>query len=195
MIRVVPLSAIKNVSLVSKRHVGVVAALLVLSLFGQVGVSAQPFGVGLFGEDVPFGSETSLAIGLSNQVNMTLASNGMEFRGTGSHTVTVTSLDVVGYDLYVHAPNGTAMQKGANSIAASANLTPAALAVNTWGYNTTGSTTQFVGMTGIQALIRSGTGPFTTGDSVTMTYGAYANTTKSSGTYSVDVTYTVVGRT
>lgn len=184
-----------NMPTVNKWHIGATFVALISCLYAQVGVSAQPFGVGLFGENVPFGSETSLAIGLSSEVNMNLLPNGTEFRGTGSHVVTVTSLDVVGYNLYVHAPNGTSMQKGASTIAASVNAAPAALAVNTWGYNTSGSTTNFTGMTGSQSLIRTGTGPFTSGDSVTMTYGAYANTTKSSGTYSVDVTYTAVGQT
>mgnify|MGYP003620970032 CR=1 FL=1 len=156
---------------------------------------AQPFGVGLFGEDVPFGSETSLSIALSNVADVPLTPSGGTFSGTGSHTVTVTSTDVVGYDLYVNTTAGTAMSNGTHTIPASANATLAALSVNSWGYNTTGSTTNFKGMTTTQALINSGTGPFTSGTPTNVTYGALIDITKSAGTYSVDVTYTAIGRT
>ena len=160
----------------------------------QVAV-AQPFGVGLFGENVPFGSETSLSIALSSSADVPLTPSGGTFSGTGSHTITVTSTDVVGYDLYVNTTAGTAMSNGTDTIPASANTTPAALSTNSWGYNTTGSTTNFKGMTATQALINSGTGPFTSGAATSATYGALIDITKSAGTYSVNVTYTAIGRT
>lgn len=101
----------------------------------------------------------------------------------------------MGYDLYVNVNVSTAMSNGLSSIPASGNSSPAPLAINTWGYNTTGSTTDFKGMSGTQTLINSGTGPFKSGVDTTVTYGTYIDTTKSSGVYSVGVTYTAVGRT
>ena len=87
------------------------------------------------------------------------------------------------------------MSNGTDTIPASANTLAAPLAVNTWGYNTTGSTSNFKGMTGTQALINSGTGPFKSGVATTVTYGTHIDTSKASGVYTVGVTYTAVGRT
>lgn len=174
----------------------VVATMVTAVLVSLQGVAyAQPFGVGVFGEDVPFGDETSLSIGLSNEIDMDLDPDGSLFRGTGSHDVTVTSTDVIGYDLYVHATTDTFMDNGTDTVDASANSAPDPLAVNSWGYNTSSSTSDFIGMSATQDLINSGNGPFKEGDSVTVTYGALLDITKSSGTYSVDVTYTAVGQT
>ncbi len=170
---------------VTALHLMFASLAVVVCLGAQQVAVAQPFGVGLFGENVPFGSETSLSI----------TPSGGTFSGTGSHTITVTSTDVVGYDLYVNTTAGTAMSNGTDTIPASANTTPAALSTNSWGYNTTGSTTNFKGMTATQALINSGTGPFTSGAATSATYGALIDITKSAGTYSVNVTYTAIGRT
>lgn len=156
---------------------------------------AQPFGVGVFGENVPFGSETSISISLDATTNVSLVPSGGTFSGTGTNTVTVTSTDVIGYDLYVNTTSGTSMSNGTDTIAASANSSAAPLVTNSWGYNTTGSTTDFKGMTGTQSLIGGGSGPFTTGTPTTVTYGAVIDITKSAGTYSVGATYTAVGRT
>lgn len=180
---------------VKKWHLGAATFGFAVCLLGQQAAVASPFGVGVFGEDVPFGSETSISIGLSNNVDTNPTPSGGNLFGTGSHTVTVTSTDVVGYDLYVNATSSTAMSNGGSTIAASANATPSALALNSWGYNTTGSTSNFIGMTGTQALLNSGTGPFKNGVATTVTYGTYIDTSKASGVYSVGVTYTAVGRT
>ena len=180
---------------VTKHHIAVATLLLAGCLFVQQSVSAQPFGVGVFGEDVPFGDETSVAISLSNAIDMHLSPTGPNFEGTGAHTITVTSTDVIGYDLYVNATGSTAMSNGTDTVAASANVAPGTLTANSWGYNTSGSTANFRGITGTQVLIGSGTGPFKAGDHTTITYGATVDMTKSSGTYGVDVTYTVIGRT
>lgn len=176
-------------------HLAVASFALLVCLGMQQAAVAQPFGVGLFGEDVPFGSETSLSIALSSVADVPLTPSGGTFSGTGSHTVTVTSTDVVGYDLYANTTSGTAMSNGTHTIPASANVAPAALSTNSWGYNTTGSTSNFTGMTATQALINSGTGPFKNGTPTNVTYGALIDITKSAGTYSVDVTYTAIGRT
>ena len=180
---------------VTKAHIGIATVVVCICLMLQGVASAQPFGVGKFGENVPFGSQTSISIALSNSADIALTPSGGTFSGTGSHAVTVTSTDVVGYDLYVNTTAGTAMTNGTDNVPASANGTAGPLATNTWGYNTTGSTTNFLGMTAAQQLINNGTGPFTSGVATNVTYGALIDITKSAGTYSVDVTYTAVGRT
>jgi hypothetical protein len=83
---------------------------------------------------------------------------------------------------------------GSDTILASGNSSPASLSTNTWGYNTTGSTTNFVGMTTSPIEIKTASGPYTTGDTTTITYGALTDITKSAGNYTVHVVYTAVPR-
>src|SRR5688500_16678293 len=78
-----------------------------LVLLSQQSASASPFGQGEFGADVPFGSVTSLTISLGGDVSLALLPDGPDYSGTGSHTVTVTSTDVVGYLLYAHSTGST----------------------------------------------------------------------------------------
>ncbi len=170
---------------------GLLAASLAIAM--PTKVFAAPFGAGVFGEDVPYGSPTSLGISLSNAVEMTITPSGSSFSGTGSHTVTVTSTDVIGYKLYVNATTDTSLSNGTDTIAASSNNTMNSLAVNSWGYNTTGSTTNFLGMTLSQALLKDASGPYKDGDDTTVTYGAVVDMSKSSGTYTTDITYTAIG--
>jgi hypothetical protein len=155
---------------------------------------ASPFGQGRFGADVPFGSATSLSINLSGNVPISLALNGGNFSGTGSHVVTVTSTDVVGYYLYVHTTSGTSMTNGAASIPVSTNISAGALSVGSWGYNTSGSSTNFLGMTSSGVVIKDAIGPHKSGDPTTVIYGALASGTQAAGTYSVPVTYTAVAK-
>jgi hypothetical protein len=157
-------------------------------------VSASPFGQGVFGAQVPFGSITSLAIALGGDVSLALTPSGPNLEGSGSHTITITSTDVVGYGLYVYAASGTDMVSGSSTIPASANGSAAPLSTNTWGYNTNASS-NYLGITTVPKLIKTGTGPFETGDNTTVTYGVLADNTVSSGSYSVSVTYTVVALT
>jgi hypothetical protein len=170
----------------------------ILAFFTFLSVSpaqASPFGQGVFGANVPFGSATSLSINVGSDVTIPLTLNTGTFSGTGSHTVTVTSTDVVGYYLYVHTTSTTGMvNANGATIPASANGSPAALATNTWGYNTTGSTTNFLGMGLTSSVIKDASGPFTSGDSTTVTYGALTDTTQDAGSYSVAVTYTAVAK-
>ncbi|TAH34080.1 hypothetical protein EYC59_03730 [Candidatus Saccharibacteria bacterium] len=183
------------------RAANTVRRLIVLGLFvtvmaasGQT-VLASPFGQGVFGADVPFGSATSLAIALGGNVSLNLTPNGSNFEGSGSHTITVTSTDVVGYELYIYASGSTAMSNGTDTIPASANASPSSLAVNTWGYNTTGSTTNFKGITTTPTVFKTALGPYKSGDNTTVTYGVLTNITKSSGAYTSNVTYTAVALT
>jgi hypothetical protein len=167
---------------------------LTIAVFIPSAAFASPFGQGVFGADVPFGSATSLSIDLGGDVSMALAFNGTNFSGNNSHIVTVTSTDVVGYYLYAHGTTTTDMTSGAAIIAASSNSSAAPLSAGTWGYNTSGSTTNFLGMPVGGALIKQGTGPFKNGDPTTVTYGALAGPTQPAGTYSVSITYTVVAQ-
>ena len=154
-------------------------------------VSASPFGQGVFGADVPFGSMTSLGINLGGDVSMTLAPSGPNLAGTGSHVITITSTDVVGYQLFARSSSSTNMVNGSATIPASSNSSPAALSVNTWGYNTDGSS-NFIGMTPTPFLIKDTSGPAKTGDNTTVTYGALTDTAQAAGQYTTAVTYTVV---
>lgn len=159
-------------------------------------VYAQPFGVGFYGADVPFGDLTSISIDLSAAVtiNPTSVGGGL-YGGSGSQTITVTSTDVIGYDLYINATTTTDMKNGGATILTTANSSPASLATNTWGYNTTGSTSTFKKITLSQVSIDTATGPYKNGRDTTVTYGVLIDNTPTSGTYTVDVTYTAVGQT
>jgi len=160
----------------------------------QQTAGASPFGEGKFGADVPFGSQTSLSIALGGNVSLNLAPSGGNFVAQSSHTITVTSTDVVGYSLYIYSVGSTAMTNGSGSIPASGNTTAGPLAVNTWGYNTNGST-NYLGMTTVPALFKTATGPYKSGDNTTVTYGVLTDITKGAGSYNVSVTYTAVALT
>ncbi len=155
-------------------------------------VAASPFGQGVFGAQVPFGSVTSLSIALGGNVNLNLTPSGATFVGQGSHILTVTSTDVVGHSLYIYSPGGTNMVNGSYTIPASSNTSAGALATNTWGYNIDGST-NYIGMTTTPVLLKTATGPFYDSDDTTnVYYGVLTDITKGNGSYSVTVTYTAV---
>ena len=171
----------------------VVVLTLVSCVIPQSPASASPFGQGVFGADVPFGSNTSMSITLGGNVSLNLTPSGSNFTGSGSHTVTVTSTDVVGYRLYAQSPGGNAMTNGSYSIPASSNNTLAPLSVNSWGYNTDGSS-NFLGMLTSPSVLKDANGPYKNGDNTTVTYGALANITKGAGNYTVGVVYTAVSK-
>jgi len=157
-------------------------------------VSASPFGEGVFGADVPFGSLTSLTINLGGNVSLNLSPSGSDFVGSGSHTITITSTDVVGYSLYIYGDGTTDMSNGTDTIPASSNSSAGSLATNTWGYNTDGSS-NFLGLTTHPVLLKTAIGPYKNGDDTTVTYGVKTDITKSAGSYTSTVTYTVVALT
>lgn len=162
----------------------------------QQPASATPFGQGVFGANNAFGSQTSLSITLGSAVSMTLTSGGSTFSGSGSSSVTTTTNDAVGYNLYTFGPSGTSMTRngGGDTIPASSNTSAAALATNTWGYNTDGSS-NYIGLTSTPVLVKSANGPYQSGDTTNFTYGVVTDTTtKSAGTYTVNVAYTVAAR-
>lgn len=178
-------------ALIRNPRTPIVVLACVLFLTFSASVSASPFGQGKFGADVPFGSMTSLGINLGGNVSMILALSGSNLTGTGSHTITVTSTDVVGYQLFARSSGSSNMVNGSAVIPASSNGTPATLALNTWGYNTDGSA-NFIGMKPNPYLIKDTSGPAKTGDNTTVTYGAFTDATQAAGKYTTSVTYTVV---
>jgi hypothetical protein len=155
--------------------------------------NAQPYGAGKYDSNVPYGNQTSLsisAIGATMAVNPSTSGT----LGTASGPVTVTSTDVVGYMLYIRAVGSSSMTTAVSTIPASANVSNAALSINTWGYNITAGTT-FTGITTSDILLKNATGPFSTGDTTTVTYGLNIDRTKSAGNYTSNVIYTAVPQT
>lgn len=165
------------------------------SVLLQQPAQATLFGQGDFG-DSTFGSQSSISMSLSGNVAMNLTLNGGNFEGSGSHTVTVTTNDAVGYRLYAYSQNSTNLTRigGAQTIPISANSSPAALAVNTWGFNTTGSTTNFQRLLTTPTEIKVTSEPATSGDVTTVTFGVKTDTAKAAGTYTGNVAYTVAAR-
>jgi hypothetical protein len=174
--------------------VATVLAIGFLSFLPITDVMASPYGSGIYNANVPYGGQTQLTISTSGNINLALTPSDTGTLASTSGTVTVTSTDVVGYKLYVRSIASANMINGAQTIPASANGSPAALAVNTWGYNLDGST-NYTGMTLSDVLIRNRTGPYTSGDVTTITYGVRLNNAKAAGRYSNSVIYTAVPQT
>lgn len=155
---------------------------------------ASPFGAGAFGANVPFGGQTSLSISTDGNVLISVTPTDSGATATANSNVTVTSTDVVGYKLYIRALSSTNLNNGGSTLPASANVSPAALSVNTWGYNTDASS-NFAGMSLTDTLIRTGTGPYSSGDTTTVTYGLKIDNSKPAGNYSTSIVYTAVPQT
>lgn len=172
----------------------IVLAIAFFSTFLGGEVVASPYGAGKYSADVPYGGQTQLTISTSGNIALNVIPSDAGTLATASGTVTVVSTDVVGYKLYVRSLTSTDMVSGAVVIPASANGSPASLAVNTWGYSLSGGST-FTGMTLSDVLIRSATQPYTSGDITTVTYGVNVNNAKKAGSYSNSVVYTAVPQT
>lgn len=171
-----------------------VIAILCLSLILGNVAEAAPYGAGVYNADVPYGGQTQLTISTSGAVALAVIPSDSGVTTTASGTVTVVSTDVVGYKLYIRSAGSTDMNSGAATIPTSANGTPGTLAMNTWGYNLNASS-DFVGMTTSDILIRSANQPYTSGDVTTVTYGVKLNYTKPAGSYTTSIIYTAVPQT
>lgn len=173
-------------------------AIFILSVFTTFFITtasyAQPYGVGVYGANIPYGGATSLSIATNGNLNIPITPTTGGILATGASTVTVTSTDVVGYKLYIRALTDTNMNNSGTLLPASANGSPAALATNTWGYNTDAST-NFVGITLSDTLIKSFIGPAKTGDITNVTYGIKIDLSKPAGNYVDSVIYTAVPQT
>ena len=155
---------------------------------------AQPYGKGIYNANVPYGKQTSLSISTNGNVNIPISPTTNGTLATGTSTITVISTDVKGYKLYIRALTNTNMNNSGTLLPTSANGSPAALAINTWGYNTDASN-NFTGMTLNDALIRSTSSPVSSGENTSITYGIKLDMTKPAGNYSVSVVYTAVPQT
>ena len=169
-------------------------AITFLPFVAESTVFASPYGVGKYDANVPYGGQTQLSISTSGDVTVAISPSTGGTLASAAGTVTVVSSDVVGYKLYVRSLSSTSMTNGAASIPASSNGSPAALAVNTWGYNLDGSS-NYTGMTLSDVLIRSATQPYTSGDITTVTYGVKVDNAKPAGSYNDSVIYTAVPQT
>ncbi len=155
---------------------------------------ASPYGMGIYSANVPYGSETSIALSTTGNVNMQVTPTEAGTLVTATNTVTVTSTDVVGYKLYISSLTSSNMVNGPSTISASSNVTAAALASNTWGYNTDASS-NFIGSTTTDTLIKTANGPYTAGDPTTVTYGLNVNHAKAAGKYTTAIVYTAAPQT
>ena len=171
-----------------------IVGIFVAAIFTATTSYALPYGAGKYNAVVPYGGQTSLTISTSGNLAIPLTPGSSPTLGMASGTVTVISTDTVGYKLYIRSLGSTSMTSGGNTIPASGNGTAAALATNTWGYNLDAST-NFVGITTSDVLIRTGSGPFESGDTTTVTYGVKIDQSKAAGSYSTTVIYTAVPQT
>lgn len=155
---------------------------------------AQPYGQAKYSANVPYGGQTQLSIATSGNLALSMTPTGSTTLGSVSGTVTVTNSDVSGYRLYVRALNSSNMVNGSAILGASSNVSAAALAANTWGFNLD-SSTNFMGLSTSDTLIKSTSNPATTGDTSTVTYGVNVDSTQPAGVYTSTVLYTAVPRT
>lgn len=171
-----------------------VFAIIITLISFPLDTFAQPYGTGKYDENVPYGDATSLSIATSGNVNVSVTPTTTGILATGTSGVTVSTTDVKGFKLYIRSLTSTDMDNLGSLIPASANGTPAALANNTWGYNTDGSS-NFVGMTLSDVLIRTLNTPASSGDLTTVTYGVKLDLAKPAGNYTTTVIYTAVPQT
>jgi len=155
---------------------------------------AQPYGKGKYNENVPYGSQTSLSISTNGNVNIPITPTSTGVSASGTSQVTVSSTDVMGYKLYIRALNSTSMDNLGTPLPASANGSPAPLAMDTWGYNIDASS-NFTGISLSDSLIHSKTGPISSGEITTVTYGVKLDLAKPAGNYVASVIYTAVPQT
>jgi len=171
-----------------------VFSIITIVIIGQTTAYAQPYGMGAYSSNTSYGSQTSLSLSATSGVSMAIDPSTVGTLATASGGVTVYSTDVVGYKLYIKAVGSTAMTMGGASIPSSSNITTGSLLINTWGYNTTGGV-NFVGVTTTDTLLRSAIGPYSTGDTTTVTYGLNVDRRKAAGSYVSNVIYTAVPQT
>ena len=165
-----------------------------IAFFVQSTVYAQPYGKGIYDSNTHYGGETALSISGTNAINFSINPSTAGTLSSASGNVTVTSTDVVGYKLYIRALGSTSMTRVGSTIPASANLTLVPLVVNTWGYNTDAST-NFIGITTLDVLLKNAVGPFSAGDSTTVTYGLNIDRAVPAGSYTSNLVYTAVPQT
>jgi len=164
----------------------------IVCLLSSATVFASPYGVGKYGENVPYGGETSLTIATDGNVTIPITPSDSGAQATANNAVTVTSTDVVGYKLYIRA-TATALDHGGGYTIPAVGA-PGALSVNSWGYNTDAGVS-YSGITTSDVLLLNAAGPYTSGNITTVTYGVKVDNTKPAGNYTTTVIYTAVPQT
>ena len=155
---------------------------------------AQPYGQGIYSENVPYGDLTSLSITTSGNVTIPITPTDDGTLATSTNDITVTSTDVMGYKLYIRALESTDMDNLGDKLPTSSNEEPGALISNTWGYNTNASNL-FTGLSLDDTLIRSISTPVSSGHITAVTYGIKVDMAKPAGNYIATVVYTAVPQT
>lgn len=170
-----------------------------LALYAGVAM-ASPYGAGLYGENVPYGSATSIS--LTTSVTVALSATPGGATATNTDTVTVTTTDVDGYVLNLKDSdtNLNLVRVGATIVPTSGTFAvPAAIDSDSWGYRiSTFAPDTYAGITssaGGGDNIRTRTGPYTSGDETIVTYAVKVTATKMSGDYTDTVLYTATGQT
>lgn len=164
----------------------------IICLFFSASVFASPYGAGMYGENVPYGGETSLTISTDGNVTIPITPNDAGEEATANNVVTVVSTDVIGYKLYIRA-TATALDHGGGYTIPAVGA-PGALSVNTWGYNTDAGAS-YTGVTILDVLILDALIPYPSGNITTVTYGVKVDNTKPAGNYTTTVIYTAVPQT
>lgn len=154
-----------------------------------------------------------ISLTTSTNVNLSITPTGAGAASSASDTVTVSTNNATGYNLSLaNTDTNTNLVNGANTIAAHTGTfaAPSTLANNSWGYRVDGAGTFGAGPTaaetsqanlsGTWAGVPSSaapqqlksTGSNSTSDATTVWYGVKVDTSKPSGAYSDQVTYTAV---
>lgn len=183
-----------NIISVKKTTLYIVILLTTIISLSTVSICfAQPYGKGVYGANVPYGNQTSLSISTDGNITIPVTPTSAGVSASGSSQVTVSSTDVMGYKLYIRALNSTSMNNLGTPLPASANGSPAPLAIDTWGYNTDASA-NFTGISLSDVLIHSKTGPISS-EITTVTYGMKLDLAEPAGNFVASVIYTAVPQT
>lgn len=154
-----------------------------------------------------------ISLTTSTNVNLSITPTGAGAASSASDTVTVSTNNATGYNLSLaNTDTNTNLVNGANTIAAHTGTfaAPSTLANNSWGYRVDGAGTFGAGPTAAQTSQANlsgtwagvpssaspqqlkSTGSNSTSDVTTVWYGVKVDTSKPSGAYSDQVTYTAV---
>jgi hypothetical protein len=155
----------------------------------------------------------TISIASGTTVAIAITPTGAGAASSASDTVTVSTNNTLGYNLSLaDSDTNTNLVNGANNIGAHAGTfgAPSTLANNSWGYRVDGAGTFGAGPSGAQTNATNLTGTWAgvpssaapqqlkttattaTNDTTTVWYGVKSDTTKPSGVYSDQVTYTAV---
>ncbi|HET8884467.1 MAG TPA: hypothetical protein VFM68_03275 [Candidatus Saccharimonadales bacterium] len=144
---------------------------------------------------------STLSMTTSGTVAMSVTPTGAGVGSSAKDTITVSTNNPSGYDLSLEADDAiTTLSNGSDTLAA--QVTPGALANNSWGYSldataAESNVTTLVGTWNGVPAAGSATSIKTTAttaasDVTDVWYGVKADTTKESGVYTGTVTYTAV---